>query len=304
MSEQHILVTGATGFLGRHLLYFLARQPEIRVWAISKRGGQIGQVQVDNLDLTSKTDLDVWKANKPPFSAIFHLAAVLPESFQGSRAKDSFLSNVLMVQNILSLAERNGTTIIYTSGTSVYGNSFNHPLSEDAKVTPDNYYSFGKYVGELICEIEGKERGFSTVSLRISAPYGPAQQARTVINIFLEAALHSKDLMLYGSGLRTQDFTYVDDVIQSMWLAYCQKKSGVYNIASGYSITMKSLAEMVVNVVAGTSSRVVFSGKADPQEDYRGVFSIEKAKCELGYQPDVSLERGLQACLQTRMENN
>lgn len=304
MSEQHVLVTGATGFLGRHLFRFLARQPEVRIWGVSKNGGQVGTTPVDPLDLTSATALDEWKQDKPTFSAIFHLAAVLPESFQSASARDVFYPNIQMVQNVLSLAEPGKTMVIYASGTSIYGTSSMFALSEDATVMPDNYYSLAKYVGEQVCEMEGRARGFPVVSLRISAPFGPEQRVRTVINVFLQAVLDSRDLMIYGTGMRTQDFTFVEDVVGGMWLAYCHKKSGVYNIASGQSISMKSLAETVVSLVPETSSQVVFSGKPDSQEGYRGLFSIEKARRELGYQPAVSLEAGLRACLYSRLESS
>jgi UDP-glucose 4-epimerase len=257
----------------------------------------VGAVQVDSLDLSSKPSVEAWREHKPSFSAIFHLAAELPKTFQGNQAKTSFLSNILMVQNVLSLAEKERTIVVYASSSSVYGDTSTLPLSEDLIVEPDNHYSLGKYVGEFICALEGREQGFPAISLRISAPYGPWQRAHTVINIFLESVLNSRDLILYGSGLRAQDFTYVDDVVQAMWLASKQKKSGVYNIASGQSVTMKTLAEMVLALTPDNASRVQFSGKPDPQENYRGVFSIEKAQRELGYNPRTLLEKGLQNCL-------
>ncbi|MFZ5818737.1 MAG: NAD-dependent epimerase/dehydratase family protein [Chloroflexota bacterium] len=300
ITELNVLVTGATGFIGKHLIHFLQKQPEIRIWGISKRGGRVGDVRIDSIDLTIGTDLDDWKKDKPPFDAIFHLAAVVPGSFEGASARESFLANILMVQNILALANRERTTFINISGSSVYGMQAIPPMVEEILACPDNYYSLGKYVCELLCALEGTQKGFITTSLRISAPYGPGQQARTVINLFLDAALASRDVLFYGSGARMQDFTYIDDVVRAMWLAYQEKVSGVFNIASGRSVNMKELAEIVLGLVPATRSRVKPAGKPDPQEAYRGVFSIAKAEQELGYHPQVPLEAGLWACLLAR----
>lgn len=302
MNEQHVLVTGATGFMGRHLLNFLMQKSGIRIWGISKNGGLVDSLRIDSLDLTSSSEVDRWRVDKPQFDAIFHLAAQVPGAFEGSQARDSFSANVKMVRNMLSLAEENRTAVIYASSTSVYGRTSDCRLSEDTKARPDNYYSLGKYVGELLCEIEGKGRNFPAISLRISAPYGPGQRTNTVINVFLHALLSAGDLILYGSGSRTQDFTFVSDAIQGLWLAYCRKKSGIYNIAGGQPISMKALAETVLSLMPDTSSKVRFSGEPDPQENYHGVFPIEDAKSELGYCPQVSLKSGLQIWLQALME--
>lgn len=293
---MEILVTGATGFIGKHLVRFLKRQSGLGLWCISRNGGQVDGIHVDSVDLTSAEEVAEWHRNKPVFDTIFHLAALIPSSFESSEDDELYFDNIHMMHNILSLAISDKSSIVYISSSSVYS-ADNVPLTEDMVPQPDNMYSLSKYVGELLCNIAYMRYGLSTAILRISAPYGPSQKAQTVINIFLRAALESRDISVYGSGNRTQDFTYIDDVIQAMWLACRKKASGVYNIASGKPVTMYELAKTVLSVEPQSKSKILYSGTPDSQETYRGVFSIEKAQDILGYLPGTTLEKGLLHCL-------
>ena len=295
--KRYILVTGATGFLGRHLVRFLLKQPGLHIVGVSKNGGQIGDFQINRVDLSLPQEVTVWRNDQPTFDAIFHLAAIVPLSFYLAEAEQSFFNNLHITQNMLSIAISDRASFIYTSGTSIYGTNENVPLTENTLPRPDNVYSLSKYVGELLCDIAHVRHCISTTILRITAPYGPFQTAPTVINIFLKAALENRDLLLFGSGNRTQDFTYIDDIVQALWLAYKKQKTGVHNIAGGQPITMRDLAETVLSVVPGTKSKIIYSGQSDPQEEYRGIFTIEKARYELGYEPRTSLPEGLRACM-------
>lgn len=292
---DHILVTGATGFIGKHLIRFLSNQPGINIWGISKNGGELGEISIDSVDLTSRNALFTWCKNKPVFKAVFHLAAEIPSSF--ADADSTFYANQSINYNITSLAIAHKSVLIYASSSSIYGTRANTPFNEKTALEPDNWYSLSKYIGELMGGVASQQHGIKAVSLRISAPYGPGQKNHTVIRIFLEAALNSKDLTLYGTGSRVQDFTYIEDVVRAMWLSYQRKATGVYNIASGHPISMRDLAEKVLSIVPHTKSKICYSGKPDPQENYRGVFSIEEAQRNMGYIPRTSLEDGLKAVL-------
>jgi nucleoside-diphosphate-sugar epimerase len=295
--KRYVLVTGATGFLGQHLVRFLLKQPDIHLIGVSKHGGQMRDVQINRVDLSSSKEVTAWRNGKPTFDTIFHLAAIIPASFDSAEAEQSFFDNLQITQNMLSIAISDRASFIYTSGTSIYGTNENVPLTESTLPRPDNTYSLAKYVGELLCDIAHERYGISTTVLRITAPYGPFQTTPTVINIFLKAALENHDLTLFGSGNRTQDFTYIDDVVQALWLSYKKQRTGVYNIAGGQPITMRDLAETVLSVVLGTQSKITYSDHLDPQEGYRGIFAIGKARDELGYEPRISLPEGLRACL-------
>jgi nucleoside-diphosphate-sugar epimerase len=129
--------------------------------------------------------------------------------------------------------------------------------------------------------------------LRISAPYGPGQRNRTVLRIFIERAISSMDLLYFGTGDRTQDFTSATDVAQAVICSIRRKRGGVFNIAGGNPISMKELAKLVVKCVSGCRSKIVPAGVPDSQESYRADFEILKAKRELGWAPQISLTEGV-----------
>jgi nucleoside-diphosphate-sugar epimerase len=297
-----ILVTGATGFLGRHLIQFLKEQPDICVFGISKKGGVVGGIRVESVDLSIGEEVSSWQKETPHFDALFHLAAIVPASFYSVDVERLFFTNLHVTRNALSIAISNRASFIYASGCSVYGACGAVPITENMLPQPDNAYSLAKYVGELMCGVANARHGIRTTILRISAPYGPLQVAPTVINIFLRAALESKDMTLFGSGRRTQDFTYVGDVVQALWLAFRKKENGIYNIASGQPVTMRELAETILAVVPTTRSKIAYAECPDTQEGYRGIFAIEKARYGLGYEPRTSLPEGLRACLAAMKE--
>jgi UDP-glucose 4-epimerase len=295
---MEVLVTGATGFIGRNLVRFLLKQSGIRLFCISRNGGMIENVHVESVDMTSREEVKKWSMNKPDFKSIFNLAASIPSSSETSGSYELFQGNIAIMNNVLELAISGKSSIINASSSSVYGRGKIIPLTENIIPQPDNMYSLSKYVCELLCNIAHKQHGIPVANLRISAPYGPLQKSQTVINIFLKSVMESRDIEIYGSGNRTQDFTYIDDIVNAMWLACDSKVSGTFNIASGRSVTMSKLAKRVLAVEKNSRSRISYSGIPDNQETYRGEYSIDKARDTLGYKPQTPLGKGLLNCLE------
>jgi len=204
--------------------------------------------------------------------------------------------NLRMTENILTLAGAYGSSLVYASSSSVYGSRTATPISEDTRACPDNPYSAGKLSGEELIAASCERDGLRAASLRIAAPYGPNQPKKTVIHFFLDAAVNGRDLFVYGSGNRTQDFTFVDDVAEACWLALQHRAVGAFNVSGGQPVTMRQLAELAIECVGADTSRIIVGSHSDPQEDYRGIFSIEKARHQLGFEPHVSLREGLMRC--------
>jgi nucleoside-diphosphate-sugar epimerase len=291
---KKVLVTGATGFIGRHVVRRL-KSEVLDVYGISRNGGIIDNIIVDPVNLADAKQLENWQQGKK-LDAIIHTAAQIPDSFTGSDAQACFLANISAMLNILRLAISYQCHLVYTSSTSVYGTmQGNDQAVTEAYAHPDNFYSSSKYIGDLLCQQMAQSDGLSYTSLRISAPYGPGCKRPTVVNIFLKSALAGQNITLYGSGERTQDFTHINDVVEAIWLGLSKRQLGIFNIASGMPVSMKTLAQTVLDVIPESSSSIIHSAEPDPQEHYRAMFSIDKAHQELSWSPKVNLSEGLQA---------
>jgi len=288
-----ILITGATGFIGRNLVEKLGCIG-YQFNGISKRGGMINDILIDAVDCTDQEALKCYCGDKL-FNGIIHLAASVPSSFYDETARQSLVQNVKMTMNLLeAFRKQNGGVFVYASSTSIYGYPEKLPVIEETPPHPDGFYPLGKFFGELLCQQYQKEHNLCIAILRISAPYGSRMRRETVIDKFIRKALLSEDITLYGTGSRSQDFTYIEDVVNAMTLAYEAKATGIFNISGGTSTSMEQLAEIILSILPESQSNIIYSGIDDPQEDYHVAFSFEKAREVFSYQPRFSLKEGLQ----------
>jgi UDP-glucose 4-epimerase len=290
--KGRVAILGATGFIGKAVTSLFLNE-EIDMEACSKNGGTLNSFPVDQVDISKEGALSQWLKNKD-VDAIIYLSSKIPSSFLEADW-DLFYYNLMMHKQVLDYWKTNGCHLIYASSCSVYGSRGPIPWKENNTTIPDNYYSISKLVGEILFYQE-YQKGLPLTILRINAPYGVDTRRKTVINIFLESALKGKTLILFGSGNRQQDFIYVLDVARAFWISYLRKKYGIYNIASGKTVTMKELANIIINQT-NSSSKIIYSGEPDPQEGFQVNIDISKARNELGFLPEYSLEDGFKECI-------
>ena len=144
--------------------------------------------------------------------AFIHLACRVPNSFEDHEARRVFLPNIISTLVALEAAsDMNAKRFVFSSSGSLYSFQGGH-FSEEGPIDPFNYYSTSKYFGELLCQQFTNTGRLSTVWLRISAPYGPSSRRQTVIHKFVISAINNRDIALWGSGTRSQDFIYMDDL--------------------------------------------------------------------------------------------
>lgn len=283
--KYRVLVTGASGLIGGDALKALHLEGfDVKGLCKTLPSIELPYKTIEG-NLVSDTLLKITKAED--FNIVVHCAAYLPKN--NSDLAMAGVINRKIDENVIDYAVEKKARLIYLSGTSIYGNS-KVEFTEESGIDPQGEYVTAKYASEQ--SIQGKVQDY--VTLRVSAPYGPHQKSRTVLRIFIENALRNEPLRYYGTGAREQDFTAVEDVSKA--IVSCIKTpeaKGIFNIASGKPITMKSLARIVKEQVPGTKSIVGASGLADEQEGFQARFSIEKAKTVLGWSPGVSIEQGI-----------
>lgn len=296
------LVTGASGFIGSHLVNSLLDR-KVEVIALARRElttPRDGLIWV-YADLADIPSLKRTLNQLPPCENVFHFGAQMPDS---SKVKDiSFYlpanveATAILVEKAASWSAR---SFVYASSMGVIGEPVENPVTEDHVLAPPTSYHLTKAIAETVCDFANRMGIQNTVSLRITSPYGHGMNTSSVISRFLELARLNQPLTLFGSGSRTQNFVYVQDVVSVAIAAVERCATGVFNVGGQDDVSMRDLADIVIQSVPGCQSVVVYCVKEDPQENFRWSIDIGKARRVLGYEPRHDLKAGLKAMLKMR----
>jgi UDP-glucuronate decarboxylase len=299
-----ILVTGAAGFLGSHLVDRLLQD-----------GHEV--LGVDNLFTGSKKNLEHLHGN-PRFEfmrhditfplyvevdAIYNLASpASPVHYQRDPVQ-TIKTNVIGAVNMLGLAKRLGIRIFQASTSEVYGDPDVHPQPETYwgrvnPIGPRACYDEGKRAAETLFFDYHRQHGLEIRVGRIFNTYGPrmAISDGRVVSNFIVQALRNKDITIYGDGSQTRSFCYVDDLIEGFVRLFDSNLTGPINLGNPEEFTMLELAEQVLALTASTS-RIAFERLPidDPRQRQP---DIAIATRELGWSPKVQLKDGLERTIE------
>ncbi|MEO0976038.1 MAG: UDP-glucuronic acid decarboxylase family protein [Pseudomonadota bacterium] len=300
-NRKRILVTGGAGFLGSHLCERLLNE-----------GADI--LCIDNLYSGTKDNISHLFAN-PHFEfqrhdvtfpiylevdEIYNLACpASPIHYQRDPVQTTKTS-VHGSINMLGLAKRTGARIFQASTSEVYGDPEVHPQTEDywGRVNPigvRSCYDEGKRCAETLFFDYKRQHGLEIKVARIFNTYGPRMHPNDgrVVSNFIVQALQGKDITIYGDGLQTRSFCYVDDLIEGFvrLMASPADLTGPVNLGNPSEFTIRELAETVLDLVGG-SSKLVFRPLPHDDPKQRQP-NISLAKSELDWTPNVPLREGL-----------
>lgn len=277
---MNVLVFGATGFIGKHLVDALL-QKNIAVIGVStdeihkKRAGYTHVTA----DITNGASFSFLKGG---FDCVFNTAAYITKQETPEEAHRCMMVNALGVYNILFFMHQRGINkLIHSSSCSVYGQGVMVPIDETVFLGPESVYGISKLAGEQFCHIFQKKIPEITI-FRYSSVFGKDCHPDTVVPLFIKKALADEVITLYDKGQRSQDFVSVEDVVEANMLALEKEINGVFNITSGKETTMHDLAKDVIQAFSSHSKIVFDHTKKDAN---RRAYSIAKAKKLLGYSP-------------------
>ncbi|MBV8271298.1 MAG: NAD(P)-dependent oxidoreductase [Cupriavidus sp.] len=286
-----VVVTGAAGLIGAHASRDLRRQGfevvDVLRGPATASDGADQQVVVD---LSAPGAAEELRALLP-VSTLVHCAALLPTVFEGGDSLRVAEINRAIDQAVIDFCATNGVRLVYCSGTAVYG-----ILHDATRVTEAHALAPPEgYIAEKVwAEREIMARVPSYAILRICAPYGPGQRARTVLRIFVERAVLGQTIGFFGSGTREQDFLHVDDAAALISLAAARREvTGIFNASGGRPLTMRELGLLVSRVVSNGTVEVSGVDQADPQDGVRARFDLTQAREHLGWRPEIPLETGI-----------
>jgi nucleoside-diphosphate-sugar epimerase len=275
--KNEILVTGATGFLGRHL-----------VAALESRGLAVRQ--------HSSRDGDIANCTLPMEGVghVFHLAAksYVPESWQNPRA--FYHTNVLGTVNVLEHCRQNRAALTLIS-SYVYGQPQRLPIGEDHPVAAANPYSHTKILAEEAARFFEQSFGIPLLIVRPFNIYGPGQHPSFLIPSIVRQVLDPSVEVVRVQDLRPKrDYLYVGDAVEFLMASLGAGVRGVFNTGSGRSASVAEVAQLV-NDAAGLSKPVVSSDEPRPGEVMDVVADTSRAAAELNWRPGTLLADGIAA---------
>lgn len=288
--NNNILITGATGFLGRHLVTLLEKSlPESKLFLLSRQDKIpiSGKGEWITCDLSSHASVQSNKSILEKMNVVVFLAAQIPNySNEKSFGIASNLSSLINLLPTLKEANR----IIFASTLDVYGQPTFLPITEEHPTNPLSYYGAGKLASEHFLNIFCNEHKILLSVLRFTQLYGPGEPVIKAIPSFIEAVLNNKQPVLLGDGTEKRDYLFIEDAADAILKALTKNAVGTFNIASG---TATRISE-VLNEINNISCRdlvAIRKNRIKPSVDI--ILSIDKAHKELGFTPKISLSEGL-----------
>jgi UDP-glucose 4-epimerase len=310
-----ILVTGAAGFIGSHLVDRLLSEGEevLGVDDLSSgtlanlsdaRRSNIGKFRFQRVDVTSTALADLIKRTKPEL--VYHLAAQVDVRKSVKDPLHDAMVNIIGTLNLLQAASDAGARkVVFTSsGGCIYGepDETRLPVTEEqlysAEAMPESPYGVSKKVVIDYLRYFKAVKGLDYTALALANVYGPRQEPASevglegqVVAIFCRKMLGGRPATIYGDGTQTRDFVYVDDVVSAFVAAGDAGGGELINVGSGRELSVRELFDKLAELT-GTRYDAVHAA-ARPGELQRIYVDPSKAGRVLGWAPSVGLDEGL-----------
>ena len=294
---QRILVTGGGGFIGSHLVDALVGANTVRVlddFSTGFRDQVPAEATVVEGDVRSPETL---ARAMDGVDLVFHEAAMVSVPKTTADPIESAAVNATGTLRVLEQARVESARVVCASSAAIYGHPDRVPISETDSLRPTSPYGVQKLTADHYTRLYHDLYGLDTVALRYFNVYGPRAEAgeySDVVSVFLRQARAGEPITIEGSGEQTRDFVHVDDVVRANCLAATTDAVGeAYNVGCGVATTIRELADAIRERVGSESP--VEHVDPRPGDIDESVADISKARSELGYEPTVGLERGLDA---------
>jgi len=282
------LVTGAAGFLGRHITTRL-RDQGWQVTAFDIEPTDIGGVKSITGDLRNA---DAVAAAVEGTDVVCHVGAIGDVYLAAEQPELASAVNVVGSANIASASERAGARIVYASTWEVYGEPVYQPLDEAHPTNPDHPYNITKLAGEQILLAADRLRGVPVLSLRLGTAYGTGLRPNSVFRIFIDRARRGDPITIQGDGSQGRQFTHASDIAEAFVLACASDAHGMsLNTVATRSVSIRELAELVT---ARYPTELTF-GEPRPGDVPPAAVSATRIAEVLGWVPHTQFEEGLDA---------
>lgn len=309
MPNMHCLITGVAGFVGSSLADRLLRDG-CKVKGIDcfldyysrdiKQANLTNALKNPNFELIDGNllNLDLEK-ELAGITHVFHQAGQAGVRASWGKYFETYTANnILATQKLLEAAhairaQRVLEKIVYASSSSIYGNAESFPTTEKLTPKPVSPYGVTKLAAEHLVSLYASQYALPTVSLRYFTVFGPRQRPDMAFNRFIRSKLRDQEIVIYGDGQQTRDFTYIDDIVEANILAALKGNHGeVFNIGGGTQSSLNHILDLIQNNMGKLKVLTESSQLGDARHTSA---DTSKARSQLGYLPKVGLEDGIRA---------
>lgn len=312
MQKRLYLVTGGAGFIGSHICERLVKEGyRVRVLDNFSNGREENlssfRDQIELIRGDVRDPKTVIEAMRDVY-VVFHEAALGSVPRSVADPVSTHESNITGTLNVLLAArDRGARRVVFASSSSIYGETEELPKHEGITPQPLSPYALSKLAGEQYISVFNHVYGYEAVSLRYFNIFGPRQdpesQYAAVIPKFVTALLSGNRPVVYGDGLQSRDFTYVENVVEANLLASEAEgiAGGAFNIACGGRYTLLDLLDQIKKLT-GTDIKPLHED-ARPGDVRDSQASIESASRAFGYSIRVDFDEGLRRTVEWFKEN-
>jgi len=312
LKDKKVLVTGAAGFIGSHLVQrLLAEGVDVRAMTHYR-----GDPSLHNLEFLSPEEiarLDVVRGDveDPHFvrravegcDVVFHLAALIAIPYSYVAPASYVATNVSGTLNVLEACRSEGTPrMVHTSTSECYGTARYTPIDENHPLQGQSPYSASKIAADKIAESYYNAFDLPVVTIRPFNTYGPRQSARAVIPTIISQLAAGRSTIRLGSLAPVRDFTFVTDTAEGFLCGATADgvEGRVINLGVGKGITIGELAQKTVELCGSDARIETDQQRLRPEKsEVLALISDNRAAAEqIGWQPQVSLDEGLRQTIE------
>jgi UDP-glucose 4-epimerase len=297
------LVTGGAGFIGSNLVSLLLKEGHsVRILDNLSSGYRVNVPLKDaEFIIGDVRDLSIVDKCLNGVDTVFHLAASVGNSRSIEHPFIDSSVNYSGTLNILEASRRKAVqNVVFSSSAGVFGELKTMPITEDHPAEPDTPYGASKLGAEKMALAYAKLYKINVVALRYFNVYGMNQrfdEYGNVIPKFVFRLLKGQKIHIFGNGEQTRDFVNSKDVAMANYLGAKGLVSGAFNIGSGTSVTINTLAKMILSEIGGSTDQVVYSPPR-AGDVLHSQAAIKKASEAFGFNPSIPLEDGIRNYVQ------
>lgn len=307
-----VLVTGAGGFIGSHLVEALVRRgAAVRAFVHYNSRNDWGQLDRAPKSVRSSVDVVAGDVRDPFFvhtaaegrEVVFHLAALIPIPYSYQAPQSFIETNVLGTLNVLEACRAAGVArLVHTSTSETYGTAQRVPMDETHPLQPQSPYAASKIGADALVESYARSHGVPAVTVRPFNTYGPRQSARAVIPAIAVQALAARRRIAVGSLKPVRDFSYVSDTVSGfLSAAELDDACGeVFNVGTGEGVAIGEVGRAIIDLCGNGARLVRDKQRVRPasSEVMRLVCDSSKLRQRTGWRPRVALHEGLERTLE------